>query len=290
MRNPEKRKQREEEWIAKLEIADGKGKYRRKGQDDIIWMSTSPTPAPLAPESVINVASSKDISNNIIELSLEAAQLEKSKKDVTSSFLPSPSRSPPPNKLIKGPSVINTPRLSGSSPTEDNNQNSESSSHRPEQQVVSNGGSIQVGNVSGADNAMSQFLQDAVVWFAKSSHCPRPLGQAHSTRTIPIGQRLNTLGSLLTACGWQGIDSSGACQWVRKGVIFVDDNETESTEWKSYLVPTLAEKRAAMVSYGTQEPPEHQPKPIWVFSSRVLGLPALGCLDIVESRAICKLG
>jgi hypothetical protein len=74
---------------------------------------------------------------------------------------------------------------------------------------------------------------------------------------------VHSLETLLIGCGWSG-DNIG-CEWVQRGVIFVDHDET----WKEYIKKVLGDTNV-------------RGKPILVFDSRVLAHEELARVGGVE--------
>ncbi len=72
VKNPAKRKQREEEWVAKLENADRKGKRRRIGQEDRTLVSPSPQLRPFGSVTNFNGRGEDRLVGDLVEHPLEA--------------------------------------------------------------------------------------------------------------------------------------------------------------------------------------------------------------------------
>ncbi|KAI0955281.1 hypothetical protein AcW1_006907 [Taiwanofungus camphoratus] len=140
-----------------------------------------------------------------------------------------------------------------------------------------------------ATGPMGKFLRNTVVWLARPSSSPRPSWKVPSHLIIPAGQMVHGLNCFLQACGWCIPDlSTPGCEWIQRGVVFIDDNnEDDGKQWMDYALKTLIKRRASLVSLtGTGKS-----KPVWVFSMKLLSFEELGRLDEdIESRAICRLG
>lgn len=109
------------------------------------------------------------------------------------------------------------------------------------------------------------FLASALVWVAK----PREGGgSSHSShrsrvRTLPHGQRIHSLESLLAGCGWsKGVLGSS---WVERGVMFVDVSTVEGNKWKDYALEVVEQRRRSL-------PSEQARKPIWIFDLKTWSL------------------
>ncbi|KAJ3484873.1 hypothetical protein NLI96_g5327 [Meripilus lineatus] len=286
---PEKRKRCEEEWIAKLEIVDRKEKRRRVGKEPEapqIERSTAPTGIPTrAFGSVTNIR--KD-SPRDVPLQQDGKEV---KESTNPPFLPTPKSSQPKRSRHKSLEIVK-PLLYNevAEPTskcviaDTLSQDLGEHEHRKSSRTTPPDSE----HLHEATTGKRDFLEDAVVWIAKPNDVPRCPPSACS---IPTGHRLNTLNALLIACGWTDIETNNVCDWVQKGVIFVD----EGSDWKSYPLMRLMDKRSSIVN--SLEYPMKRVKTVWILSSRLLDghhstWSTTGCLSLceVEKFAICKFG
>lgn len=229
--------------------------------------------------------------DNPEENPLEAGCERKSRLEDNPCFLPSPSKSPPPKRPPETADQAQdeTRATPLESHTSANLRAPSSPEIRPQDTHQAGSTGSKPESTCKTVPPSSGFLRDAVVWVARPSDASRLSGRAPSNRIIPTGQQLNTLDSLLLACGWHSAESGAECEWVQKGVIFVDDEGEQTIDWRAYPLSTLLERRAALAR--TFESRTRPPKPVWVFSSSLLLDGNLdGPSDDVESRAICKLG
>lgn len=122
------------------------------------------------------------------------------------------------------------------------------------------------------------FLSNALVWVAK----PREGGgSSHSShrswvRTLPHGQRIHSVESLLSGCGWSK-DVLGS-SWVKRGVIFVDVSTTEGNKWKDYALKVVEQRQRSL-------PSEQARKPIWIFDLKTWSL----SIEDHHRTALCLL-
>lgn len=107
-----------------------------------------------------------------------------------------------------------------------------------------------------AANSMTSFLLSSLVWLAKPCGSSCPSWRPSSGQIVPQGHRVHSLETLLIGCGWS--EDGGCCEWVQRGVIFVDHDKT----WKEYIRKRLEETKA-------------RGRPIWVFDCKILAYDAL---------------
>jgi hypothetical protein len=120
------------------------------------------------------------------------------------------------------------------------------------------------------------FLEHALVWFAK------PSGRSDLSwkNCVPQQQRLHSVNSLLTGCGWHTDDRGSV--WAERGVIFVDESDEMGKTWKSYAMKAIEERRARLTTIG---PSKSLPrKPIWVFDIKTW---TFGNCDIQSQALAC---
>ena len=131
--------------------------------------------------------------------------------------------------------------------------------------------------VSGLLSPWMAFLEHALVWFAKSSDHSSGPSHWSSNNSIPRQQRLHSIESLLTGCGWD-IDDAGSA-WAKRGVIFVDESDDMGKEWMSYTMEAIEERQARLINSKALSR-----KPIWIFDIKTW---ALGTCDIQNHALHC---
>ncbi|KAL0953402.1 hypothetical protein HGRIS_004641 [Hohenbuehelia grisea] len=151
----------------------------------------------------------------------------------------------------------------------------------------------------GTPKGISGFIADSLVCIAKTRRIKASDG--HSSRNadlrtgqpssgkkmvrrrklkedvVPSGQKLHSLESLLVGCGWAEDTTRHVyegCQWVNKGVIFVEDEA-----WLSYVRQAFTQRKAALGGRVGSS------KPIWVFDIKMMNHEH----DAVEEGCLCKL-
>lgn len=127
------------------------------------------------------------------------------------------------------------------------------------------------------------YLQDALVWLARTSGTPRPFWRAPSHAVIPMGNQVHALDALLLACGW---DMTPACSWAKRGVIFVDLSE-HGLPAMQQAMSTLAARKASLL----EEDSKATHRSILVFDMKMMAYEALGMNlteEEMESKAICR--
>lgn len=146
---------------------------------------------------------------------------------------------------------------------------------------------------SSSQTPLVRFLQDAVVWLARPTDSPRPRWRVPSHQVISRGQRVHTLESFLTACGWTSEERpTGSCEWATKGVIFVDDQDG-SKQWAEFPLGPILERQQAQVRSVTQTSKERKiiRKPVYVFSMKILSRELLDVdLSDIGTLALCRVG
>ncbi|KZT07561.1 uncharacterized protein LAESUDRAFT_115651 [Laetiporus sulphureus 93-53] len=96
--------------------------------------------------------------------------------------------------------------------------------------------------------AMGKFLRNAVVWMARPQDPTKLLWRVPSKSIIPAGQRVHGLEAFLMACGWcTPSQTNGACAWVERGVVFVDDTD-DGSQWMEYPLKVLLSRSMKMLS------------------------------------------
>lgn len=142
--------------------------------------------------------------------------------------------------------------------------------------------------ISVASNISSNartFLETSIVWLARPNGSDRPSWRAASHAVIPLGNQVHTLDAVFVGCGWT---SHPACDWAKRGSVFVDDQEGDLKDsWAKYALKALAERRKALQASGS----ESGCKPVLVFSAKMLSRDVLlGLKDEAdwESRVLCR--
>ncbi|KAH9935976.1 uncharacterized protein BXZ73DRAFT_89463 [Epithele typhae] len=146
-------------------------------------------------------------------------------------------------------------------------------------------GKLDTGRVSSSlvpTPTLHQYLQDSVVWLARTSSSPRPPWRAPSHSVVPSANKMHTLDAFLIACGW---GDSPACPWARRGVIF-DEPEGESA-FKERTLKELTTLRNTLL----QKKKTKGCRPVIVLSMRMLAYDTLDAsvtADELEAQAICR--
>jgi DNA ligase-4 len=122
------------------------------------------------------------------------------------------------------------------------------------------------------------FLEHALVWFAKPSGCASGSSYWSWKNSFPRQQRLHSVESLLTGCGWHIKDPSSA--WAKRGVVFVDESDMMGKKWKSYAMEAIEERRARLTIIR----PSQSRKPIWIFDIKTW---TFGKCDIQSHALAC---
>lgn len=113
-----------------------------------------------------------------------------------------------------------------------------------------------------------ECIEHALVWFAKPSSYTSELSDWSLVNTVPRQQRLHSIESLLTGCGWH-TDNPGSA-WAKRGVVLVNEGDETGRAWKSYTLKAIEERRAMLSAVGPFK--LLSPKPIWIFDVSTLTL------------------
>lgn len=175
-----------------------------------------------------------------------------------------------PQRQTRSPSIDNITNVTYPCPTSSTvkrNRQSESNSRNLSNQPTMTGDTF----VHGANMTLSELLTDAFVWFAKPRRGVAQPQMASLYRAVPSEQRLHSLESLLFGCGWHPDELTG-CDWIRRGVIFVDDSDDTGKHWKRYTLEKLEERKEIICREKKVE--EIRGKSIWVLDCRTLSVDA----------------
>lgn len=286
VRCPTKRKEREEEWVEKLSKADGRpkpAKVRRLDFSGGGGVDAENTGASVG-ESVSAVRKPGglrrfgSVTNVLASPKSRMASLQATPPK-TSTTKPTP--------VVKTSATAASPQATPVSPPATSKSVNEDVCLQPKPSATDATRSIPTPASTPTKDSplpsstMGAILQNAVVWFARSSTTQRPSWRKASHHVVPHGQQVHSLDSFLLACAWITVGAT-ACSWAERGVVFVDDTE-ESLQWQDFPMRTLLERRSEIVRGGLSNT-----KPISVFSMSALAhdLPA----SEVEKRRICTLG
>ena len=126
------------------------------------------------------------------------------------------------------------------------------------------------------------FLEQALVWFAKPSGCTSRPAVWSWKNSIPRQQQLHSIESLLAGCGWHA-DGAGSA-WVTRGVVFLDESDDMGNKWKSYAVNVIEHLQKTHKAISSLKSLAR--KPIWIFDIKSWTLEecdiqrhALACLE-----------
>ncbi|EKM49924.1 uncharacterized protein PHACADRAFT_178551 [Phanerochaete carnosa HHB-10118-sp] len=294
-RCPAKRKAREEEWLDKLEKADGKLKLKARrlnlpGPAETMMMENvrHEEPAAAAPANKMRAFGSV---TNILPTPLAQANKELSANVDPPSTKPIPEC---PRQLQFGPDEdsVKTPNVMSSVAREHAQQervveNPTPAVLRTEVAVTppsSNGAVVTTSTQQpfpATPCTIRQFLQHAAVYLARDTRLPRPSWRAPSHTVVPHGHQLHTLEAMLIACTWGSIN---VCDWARFGVVFVDDSDATHA-WMDVVARPLLEKRTALLRKGWDFE-----KPIFILGLSMLHVNKLNEEVAIAGKAICRFG
>ena len=244
-----KRKQREDEWFRKLQSADGRSSTRRRVSDVMSWNDDTENlnvPVAIQPKNFARppAQAMSPVTNLNSEVNLSATP---------STSVPIPSLKSsgalanldPSFHAITAPKSVSQPQKAAAS-------------------LSSELSAMCACEMHTVPAALSSFLEDAIVWFARPAGVKRPVGRTPSSQIVPLGQQVNLLDPFLLMCGWMKTAPPFSSSWTQKGVIFVDD---KSQQWLTYPMEDLLQRRSELVCETSCQ---SMSKPVWVLSMRIL--------------------
>lgn len=126
------------------------------------------------------------------------------------------------------------------------------------------------------------FLRHAVVWIARTGTSSRPSWRAPTRDVVPHGHQVQSLNSLMIACGW--CEAGQVCDWTQYGVIFVDDSDHEFSWMDSSLKPLMTWRATLAHTNRTSE------KPIVLLGMSLLKHDTLDAELNILDHVLCRFG
>ncbi|GJE91101.1 DNA ligase 4-like protein [Phanerochaete sordida] len=296
--HPEKRKEREEDWLEKLERADGKIKLKARKLDfhataDRSRAEKHEMPAPAATPQKQKMRAFGSVTN-VLPTPLVSADKGRPNEVLLPTPKPTAGR---PRRTIAASNRENSAKIPSIMATVAQEQAQTPEAHANPTPATSNSDVFAPPTPPSSNPGLSPasvdqsfptgpctlraFLQHAAVYLARDTRLRRPRWRAPSSTVVPFGHQLNTIDALLIACAW---DSAHEVEWAKFGVVFVDDSDT-TYAWMDVVSRPLLEKRATLVHAGRP-----LGKPIFILGLSMMHVDRLEEEVPVLERAICRFG